>query len=320
LRYFKKVLICSLVSFCVLISCISSANAQACTPVVYAFRHAEDVNGTPPGVVPHIPGHLTEVGQQHADLYVSMINDFGNAHNYCPVGFVYSTYNVNPDGGEGTANPYQTAEPLAVTACVHLWLASTASGFRDILDLDDCGTTRDLGSFPHMALESGGKLYEYLGLKGTEKETPKAGKSATFDDLRAELSTNTSVDGNGLSSAIFWTSQGLNVLGQAIASGFMGIPGCSTPPKNEKCEKPKAPRNAVYVFAYSGATVIPPKNVAQYLQCFNVSVQKPASSPGGTKYYCSKAGNLPNEVKDIASLRGKVCDTTNLGTDCVIEP
>jgi len=82
-----------------------------------------------------------------------------------------------------------------------------------------------------MALKSGGKLYEYWGTKETEQNA-KAGKSATFEDPRAELLSNTSyvpptsnVDAQtGLSNAIFWTSQGLNVLGQGIAANFKGIP------------------------------------------------------------------------------------------------
>jgi hypothetical protein len=58
----KYTLIYSLLFFCgSLLSFISSASAQACTPVVYAFRHAEDLEA---------PGNgLTLVGQQHAFLY-----------------------------------------------------------------------------------------------------------------------------------------------------------------------------------------------------------------------------------------------------------
>jgi hypothetical protein len=77
------------------------------TPVVYAFRHAEDFKT-----------NLTLVGRQHADLYPAMVDSFGAARNYCPVGFVYSMYETNPDGSPGTNNPFQTAQPLADSACI----------------------------------------------------------------------------------------------------------------------------------------------------------------------------------------------------------
>ena len=113
----KNALIYSLATFCSLLW-FSSARAQfPCTPVVYAFRHAEDVNEPAP--------HLTPVGSQHADLYPSTIESFGQPRGYCPVGFVYSTYNIKPDGGAGTNNPYETAEPLG-----HLRVRTAGGIFR----------------------------------------------------------------------------------------------------------------------------------------------------------------------------------------------
>ena len=104
----KYTLIFSLLFFCgSLLSFISSAAAQPCTPVVYAFRHAEDFGR-----------NLTLVGRQHADLYTAMVDGFGAAQNYCPVGYVYSMYYTNPDGSGGTNNPFQTAQPLANSACI----------------------------------------------------------------------------------------------------------------------------------------------------------------------------------------------------------
>ena len=85
---------------------VSSASAQSCTPVVYAFRHAEDSGR-----------NLTLVGRQHASLYPSMVAGFGSSHSYCPVGFVYSMYEFNADGSPGTNNPFQTAQPLAAFVC-----------------------------------------------------------------------------------------------------------------------------------------------------------------------------------------------------------
>jgi len=180
-----------------------------------------------------------------------------------------------------------------------------------------------LRPFPDMALVgSGGKLYEYLGTIPTEKGTPTAGKSATFKAIRAELLSNTPV-GGGLSSAIFWTSDGLHTLGQAIVENFNGIPI-----KIKNVSSP--PRNAVYVFEYTGslppsdnASFNPPTNPTKYLQCFNIKINVDLTdSPlvGGTYYYCSKKGNLPEEIRDLTLLRGKVCDTTNLGADCAMVP
>lgn len=76
-----------------------------CTPVVYAFRHAEDVNGP--------PTTLTPIGKEHAALYIEMINELQTTQNYCPVDAVYAVNPVKPDGAIGTTNPYDTALPLA---------------------------------------------------------------------------------------------------------------------------------------------------------------------------------------------------------------
>src|SRR5215469_9820954 len=76
-----------------------------CTPVVYAFRHAEDVNGPPTA--------LTPIGTEHANLYIEMITNLEVTQNYCPVGTVYAVNPTKPDGSVGTTNPYFTARPLA---------------------------------------------------------------------------------------------------------------------------------------------------------------------------------------------------------------
>ena len=54
--------------FCLVLQARSQAQ-PACTPVVYAFRHAEDSNSLP------YPNTLTKTGLRHADLYVSMVDD-----------------------------------------------------------------------------------------------------------------------------------------------------------------------------------------------------------------------------------------------------
>jgi hypothetical protein len=317
-----------------LLSFIPSANAQACTPVVYAFRHAED-SGT----------NLTLVGRQHADLYPAMVDRFGAEGNYCPVGFVYSMYEINPDGGAGTNNPFQTAQPLADSACINRVLPKC---ILETMHVGDCIGTLCSGSAtqPSTALVTGGRLYEYLGAAKAELGTPRAGRSATPSELRDELKSNAV---RGLSSAIFWSSQGLNVLGQAIADkDIVDIPGCSEPPApGTKCDKGKAPRNAAYAFKFNGANafdLIAPGN--KFVQCFDVQIKKfcipgtiqstppeldgpPTVSPTGeTAYWCGNgdAGNLPatsgltpecdqtlpSTFNNLDMLQGKICDTFNL--------
>ena len=295
---------------------VSSASAQACTPVVYAFRHAEDF-GT----------NLTLVGREHASLYPSMVAGIETSHTYCPVGYVYSMFEINPDGTNGTSNPFETAQPLASFVC------GDAAFFAG---LDPYTTCLGSASEPHTALASangGGNLYEYLGVKGAPSTKQP---SASSVQLRDELIQHA---GDGFSSAIFWSSQGLNILGQAIAPGFTGIPGCSTLPAKSTCEDLKAPRNAAYIFVYNGSGFDPPEAITRYVQCFNVHVTKftappkldgPAPpepiGPGPTKYYCGNGiedtgtGNLPTTSGEglgqtfahLDLLLGKICDTTNL--------
>lgn len=297
----KTTLIYSLAFLCAsLSSLISSAPAQACTPVVYAFRHAEDLEKPKNG--------LTVTGQQHAFLYPAMVDDFGAANGYCPVAFVYSTYDINPDKGQGTHNPYETARPLAIAACYNFPNVSSQS-------LATCNF------FPRTALENGGKLYEYLGADKSEQDTPPAGVSATGPQLLQEL-VGRALTGD-VSIAIFWTSQGLNILGQAIAPGFTDIPGCSKLPATDGCEKNKAPRNAAYVFVFNGSGFEPPETIKQYVQCFNVHIDfdnAPSKliGPGGATYYCGNGddntGSLPSisDQGGLDSLLGKICDTTDL--------
>jgi hypothetical protein len=314
----KKTLIYSLVSLCGLFLARSaSAFPFGCTAVTYAFRHAEDVptEELKPGEHPH----LTPVGLQHAKLYVSMISDFAQLHNYCPVGYVYAMYDTKPDGAGGTLNPYQTAQPLAIDAC------NERATFFGLLGRSvDC-STGTAGTLPLMTVqdEPEAKLYEYMGTKKSEKGTgippnpPKQGPAVTDSLLRSQLYFNSYPAGNfpgQLSNAIFWTSQGLHALGEAIATGS------NLPTKPPQPGKAIPPRNAVYVFEWIGASqqmgFAPPKNITQYVQCFNVSPSQP--TPGGSTYYCSTKGNLPADIKESAlpALQGKICDTTNLAADC----
>jgi hypothetical protein len=318
----KHILIYSLVSFCSTLLFISSARAQPCTPVVYAFRHAEDFKR-----------NLTLVGRQHANLYPAMVASSQLANNYCAVGFVYSMYYKNPNGSLGTNNPFETAEPLANVACYNLAFYTNSN------PASTCGGS---GSEPRTAGVNGGKMYEFLGAKTSEQTSkegvpPNAGKSATGPELLDGLIKTMHV-GGGLSSAIFWTSEGLNVLGQAIVPGFTGIPGCSVPPPDDtKCpaDKGTAPRNAAYVFVFNGSGFDPP-DITQYVQCFNVRITKFSTPPtlegpptvttgGETTYWCGNGGrgtgNLPATsslesldatFKGLDLLQGKICDTSSL--------
>jgi hypothetical protein len=83
----------------------SQAASPLCTPVVYGFRHAEDVNGPPTA--------LTPIGTEHANLYIEMITSLEVTQNYCPVAAVYAVNPIKPDRSVGTTNPYFTARPLA---------------------------------------------------------------------------------------------------------------------------------------------------------------------------------------------------------------
>src|SRR5215471_1722563 len=83
---------CALVLFGSLVFCASSVLGQACTPVVYAFRHAEDTN--PPGQHPPVGEvpifALTPTGRAHAALYPTRISDLQAANHFCPVAKVYA--------------------------------------------------------------------------------------------------------------------------------------------------------------------------------------------------------------------------------------
>jgi hypothetical protein len=95
-------LIVSLV-FCSVSSPIPAA--AACDPVVYLLRHAEEKPGG------STSNTLLRVGQQHAELYPSMIEGFQG--NNCPVSWVYAMSSYSANGSIGTSNPYYTAYPSA---------------------------------------------------------------------------------------------------------------------------------------------------------------------------------------------------------------
>ena len=111
----------------------------------------------------------------------------------------------------------------------------------------------------------------------------------------------------GGSAAVFWTSDGLHDLGNAIVTDS-GIPV-----KNKDLGVP--PRNAVYVFEYdveSGFRL--PTNSPQYVQCFNWATFRAVGDLSSTKYYCGKAkeaGSISDSIGDtnLYKLHGRICDT-----------
>ena len=253
----KHALIYSLLFFCgSLLSFISSA--KACTPVVYAFRHAEDLNGP--------PTQLTPVGMEHANLYIEMVASFELTQNYCPVKFVYSVNPIKPTGAGGTTNPFFTARPLA----------------NILMNLDpiiDIGTKR---------------IDEFL-------EMSNIGAIAFREEMLDKIQGGSSV-------ALFWTSQGLHDLGEAIA------PGSNIPVKTDQVSPP---RNAAYVFEYNGFNgfIALPKP-DQYIQCFNWATFRAQGDMSSSKYYCGDKTN-PNlsasiEQKYLYKLHGRICATDHL--------
>ena len=186
----------ALVLFGSLVFFASSALGQPCTPVVYAFRHAEDTNPpNPPGPI----FTLTPTGKAHAALYPTMISDFKAApNNFCRVTKVYAATKVDkvsPCGNEckSATNAFDTATPLA---------NKVMSGADPITTV------------------GGNQLYEYLGNGNNAPTTPNY-DTDTAKALRTELLKTAN---RGESSAIFWTSQGLHVLGGAIINANSNVP------------------------------------------------------------------------------------------------
>ena len=241
----RNVLSSSLVSFFSLLLFTSSASAQtACTPVVYAFRHAEDESSAVPAYA-CFPGStvkcttkLKPTGTEHANLYVEMITSFESIKNYCPVATVYSVNPVLPTGGGGTNNPFYTARPLA----------NTVMNANPIITI------------------GGMNLDEFL-----TEVTP----SILLGELKSKMASG--------SAAVFWTSDGLHDLGNAIVPGSEVIPV-----KNKSLGVP--PRNAVYVFEYDAEhdVFVAPSNSTQDVQCFNWATFRAVGDVSSTKYYCEK--------------------------------
>jgi len=294
----------------------TQAVAQVCTPVVYAFRHAEDTNPPSPGPI----FALTPTGQRHAQLYASMVPALAAANGFCPVDKVYSTTKAakiapcSPNCTSAT-NAFDTGAPLARSAMARDPLTSVG----------------------------GLELYEYLGNGNDAPDNPSYSTDVA-KALRAALVASAQAN---RSTAIFWTSQGLNVLGGAITGATSAVPS--------KKDGATPPRNAAYVFVAkrSGGSSSPYDGFSDidspttFVQCFNrVETTKQFTPPGPRffvptpddpvqRYYCGtgaqsnlggapgkscavgvKCGNIANDdasapqVLSNKDVLGKICNTT----------
>jgi hypothetical protein len=318
----------------------SSAWGQACLPVVYAFRHAEDTN--PPG--PHPPNPLfalTPTGQAHADLYPTMVGDF-EATNFeatdtkpCPVTKVYATTKKDKEGPcdgacKSATNAFDTAKPLAAAR---------------------------MGADPITTVANGSlQLYEFVG-NGNKVPGDPNYSNPTATALRTELLATANLQ---QSSAIFWTSQGLHVLGGAIIKANSRVPikpeenGGALPPRNavyiftalgsapnitgfddtrvstqSRDDTPfSRPSSSVYVqcFNWVGATsqpkldkrdndyLIPPAGGAQHYYC-GYNEQSSVGGPPGKGCAVGKrcGSSIPNERTN--EIKGKICNTDHMLED-----
>jgi hypothetical protein len=335
---------CALVVFGSLVLFTSAALAQTCTPVVYVFRHAEDTN--PPGSHPPVPIFaLTPAGQKHAELYPTMVSAFEAADPkkpLCKVAKVYATtikdkVDCKQDCKSAT-NAFCTARPLACAVitgdaykCTHSNLANPIFCPRDT----DYLPITQVGSY---------QLYEYLGNGNAVPPHPDYSTPVAIA-LRKDLLDTAKAS---QSSAIFWTSQGMHVLGGVIIAAAKGSPGSNIP---EKTSPAIPPRNSVYLFEavgsgsdlkFSDTPLVPEEKrldlrFSYYVQCYNhveASSQFPPPAPKFIEpYYCgfdtaqSNLGGSPEKscgvnyqcgtipIRDLSRVEGKICDTTKLVED-----
>ncbi len=324
----------AVIFFGALVFFASDALAQSCTPVVYAFRHAEDTNPAPGQF------SLTPTGKAHAALYPSMVNDLqGTPNNFCKVTRVYAAtkaakINCKSNCASAT-NSFYTAKPLAcwagsnydLTKC-NCWLRS-----KNKAEADACQNAMT----PDPATKATYELYEYLGNGNDPKDFPNPVSYTTKEAtaLRTELLATAK---RNESSAIFWTSQGLHILGGAI------IKGTSIVPDKNGTPKVVPPRNAVYVFQFvpdtgpdGGHFRDTPIRADLYVQGYNRGEPSgkfptpqfiPANKDGTQDYYAGYEPNVLGGTLDdracpvgdpcgsniptaqLEMVKGKICNTT----------
>jgi hypothetical protein len=277
------------------------AHAQlGCTPVVYAFRHAEDNSDTFP-----YPRTLTDAGGRHADLYVPMMNEINTVlkTTHCPVTKVYAINLTKADGTGNTTNPFYTAQPLAVS--------------------------RMRGSDPLVAVRSRSATYALLEFLGNSPEGSTFVPSYTTAPaaaLRGELVATAQA---AQSSAIFWTSQGLHILAGAIIGADSKVPQKAikgvTFPAGTQAGTP--PRNAVYIFPYDAAKAgfSDVTEFNAYVQCYNWTMKSPdADTAFRADFWCGNSNygdlggnpNYPSLISkaDLACVHARICKTKGLSS------
>ena len=221
----------------------ASVQAQDCIPAVYAFRHAEDFNPpeeSKPDGGPY--GFLSRTGAAHADLYPEMIKTLETLEGYCPVTRVYAASPTGADGKakdvidyDGAVNSFCTARPLAKSLSEkQKWIVPNfrveKSSNNPLCTNAETGVIKGIltDSDPQMFIDGVG-LDQFLYGPGGSDDPGALLRAALLDT--AEMNQ---------SSAIFWTSEGLHNLGNAIINGDSRVPekdGGNTPG-----------RNAVYIF------------------------------------------------------------------------
>jgi hypothetical protein len=296
----------ALLGLLALLAPAAMAQTTPCTPMVYAFRHAEDSNALT------YPNTLTATGLRHADLYVSMLDGINASlgSNHCPVTKVYAINRTKADGSGNTTNPYLTAKPLARSKMALANPIETVGGYA---------------------------LLEYLGNKpDPTKNTAGIPFAASYTTasataLRETLLATARAD---QSSAIFWTSQGLHILGGAIINAESQVPqkniddGAPTPKYVVfKAGTPigTPPRNAAYLFTYNTANsrFDDVTKLNQHAQCYNFTVKSADSDTAfRTDFWCGNVnyGDLGGNPKSpslicknqLPSVRARICNADNL--------
>lgn len=141
---------------------------------------------------------LSTSGVEHAELYIEMMDKFGQAKpDYCPIRVVYALNPENFDGSIGTSNPYWTADPLA-----QRWTIPPGNP-NPIISVQVMNQIL--------------KLTEYLNHGEGDK---------FVEDIKGTLNNQQSV-------AIFWTSQGMCEVAKRLGQPDIGY-DCvaSKPPRN----------------------------------------------------------------------------------------
>jgi len=241
INYMFSLISVGLISF---VAFTASVQAQNCTPVVYAFRHAEDFGGADaknnePSGGPF--GFLSKTGAAHADLYPEMIKTLAALEGYCPVTRVYAASPTGDDGKAkdyinyyGAVNSFCTARPLAKSLSEQqTWTPpeNNSNSASNPLCINAITGEREgvLTKNDPIMFINGVGLDQYLNGPGGSDDPGAL--------LRAALLANAEINE---SSAIFWTSQGLHNLGNAIIDGNTRVP--------EKDGGNIPGRNVVYIF------------------------------------------------------------------------